>query len=82
MINWVVTLLLTSPSLVKLPILNALSVAPGLPPLADGWGMGEGLCAGDGIRWAPGIGTGADGVGCGVLSKPNCMSLGAGALLL
>lgn len=54
---------LTSPSLVKLPILNALSVEPGLPPLAEGCGMGDGLWAGEGIRWAPGMVTGAAGVG-------------------
>lgn len=45
---WASTDLLTSLSLGKLPILNWLSVAPGFPPLADGWGMGAGLAAGDG----------------------------------
>ena len=36
----------------------------GLPPLADGCGIGEGDCAGEVTRGLPGIGIAADGVGC------------------
>lgn len=38
--------------------------------MAEGTGMGEGDCAGEGMRWLlllPGIGIGADTEGCGVL---------------
>jgi len=56
----------------------------GRPPVADGMGIGEGDCAGEGIRWAlllPGIGIGAETEGCGVLCAtwgelyPNWMPL-------
>lgn len=57
---------LTSPSPPRLPnfILGPPSCAiieGGLPPLADGWGIGDGECAGEGTRALfPGMGIGAD----------------------
>lgn len=65
--------LLTSPSLGKLPNVIGLgggALEGGRPPVAEGTGMGEGDCAGEGMRWLlllPGIGIGADTEGCGVL---------------
>lgn len=55
----------------------------GRPPLADGCGIGDGECAGEGTRGLLAIGIGADGAGweiCGVLCvdagesvmDPNC----------
>ncbi|KAL1840716.1 hypothetical protein VTK73DRAFT_3685 [Phialemonium thermophilum] len=42
----------------------------GRPPLAEGWGMGDGEAAGDGILGLlPGMGMGAAEVGCGVLCE-------------
>lgn len=64
-------MILTSESLLKLPKLGFPSDCwrpeGGLPPLAVGWGIGDGDWAGEATRGCPGMGTGEAAPGWGVL---------------